>query len=768
LAAEGSTTPGRDGAAPIDERYRALIENAYEIILEVDLQGQLLYANPTGKEITGYATDEVVGKSVFEYIHEEDRSDVMQIFHDSVVADRPGRAIYRYRHKDGRWRWLESAGRPYRGPGGARRVVIHSRDVTERVEAERALREQEERYRALAENVDDLIVELDEQGHYAYLSPNFLQSSGYAPAELIGRSPELHVHPDDWPAVRAAIEQGLAAGRAARVEYRARNARGHWAWIEAALRPLPARDGRPHLTAVCRDVTARKTAEEANASLAIALDGASDAVLVADARGTIRFANAAFAALVGQPASELLGRPVAVLAELGGGRLAGPLSAAMTGLRQGDQWTHTTEGRAIEGRIVHRRATVTRAADAQGRVTHFIASVRDISREVELEHELRQTQKLEALGTLAGGVAHDFNNLLTGILGYASMLRTGLRQEAEVREAAEVIESAALRGAELANQLLGFAGRGPQRSSLVDVHAVIRDVTRLLGRTIPRNVRVHERLGARRATIEGDRGQIQQVLLNLALNARDAMPHGGDLRFETEVEEREASADAPSRQLVVRVSDTGTGMSKTVQARIFEPFFTTKPPGQGSGMGLSVVYGIVTRHGGGVSAQSEEGAGTVFRLALPLVDQPREAEHSRPGELVRGSGRILVVDDEPAVRRVIARMLESLGYAVVALGDGREAVDYFRTRGAVLDLVIVDLDMPGMGGEECFRRLRELDPDVRVLVSTGLGPAGAVESLLAAGARGYLGKPYLMAQLSDAVARALAVDESACEDGRSG
>lgn len=393
-----------------------------------------------------------------------------------------------------------------------------------------------------------------------------------------------------------------------------------------------------------------------------------------------------------------------------------------------------------------------------GSVSTVVVS-RDVTRRERSEAEIRQAQRLEAVGTLAGGVAHDFNNLLVGILGHASLLKHGEAGEAERREAVDVIEAGARRAAELTQQLLGFAGRGRRGLERVDVHAAIEDVTRLLARTISRNVDVSLVLAAPDPYVIGDAAQVQQVLLNLALNARDAMPDGGRLVFETRALPAEPRTGTPPR-IEIAVRDTGTGIPDTLRERIFEPFFSTKPTGSGSGMGLAVVYGIVTAHHGTVRAEAAEPHGSVFRIALPSAGpaQPAPAPALRAEPLGdgfrHGRGRILVVDDEPAVRSLAERMLRRLGYEVASAADGVEALEVVDGTGA-FDLVILDLDMPRMGGAECFRELRARQPEARVLVSTGFGHPHVIDTLLATGLRGIVPKPYSLEQLARAIGDAL-------------
>jgi PAS domain S-box-containing protein len=380
----------------------------------------------------------------------------------------------------------------------------------------------------------------------------------------------------------------------------------------------------------------------------------------------------------------------------------------------------------------------------------------------KLELQLAQSQKLEAIGRLAGGVAHDFNNLLTSVLGHASLIRASRFTGTEEREAARTIEMAAERGAALTRQLLGFARQGNYQSVALDLNRVVQETIDLLSRTVDKRIEIAHGPTPGPAVITGDPGQIQQVVLNLALNARDAMPKGGRLDFslsEVTIDQSycRVQPDArPGRCWVLTVSDTGVGMPRDVRDRIFEPFFTTKPEGKGSGMGLAMSYGIVKSHGGWIVVDSVVGQGTMMHIYLPISAQrltPDPPVRVDAGE--KGTACILFADDEEAVRRAAARQLSSLGYRVHLAVDGNEALELYRSRPREFDLVMLDLTMPRLDGAGCFAELRRFDPNVRVVLSTGYGQTEVVQRCLSEGLNGFLEKPYRTDELGEAVRRAL-------------
>lgn len=386
------------------------------------------------------------------------------------------------------------------------------------------------------------------------------------------------------------------------------------------------------------------------------------------------------------------------------------------------------------------------------------------TRELEVAHAeqrraedaQRQSQKLESIGLLAGGVAHDFNNLLVGILGYADVLAAEALPGSVTEEAARTITQAAQRAAGLTRQLLALARLGQHRKERVDVHAMVGEAVGLLGRTLDKSIRLETRLVASRHHVLGEPGQLQQVIVNLAVNARDAMPEGGVLTLETETVEVDAAAAvpglAPGAYLTLTVADTGVGIPPQNLERIFEPFFTTKADGRGSGLGLATAFGIVKGHGGTVRVYSELGVGSRFVAYLPLLAGGEAREEPVEPPAPRGSGVVLVVDDEELVRRTAARVLTSLGYEPVLVAGGREALDWLARPPVAPVAVLLDLAMPGMDGGTCFRELHARHPGLRVIVSSGFSRNDRAEALLAEGAVGFVQKPYRTAELARALA----------------
>lgn len=392
------------------------------------------------------------------------------------------------------------------------------------------------------------------------------------------------------------------------------------------------------------------------------------------------------------------------------------------------------------------------------------AFARDIRERKELELRLRQSEKMEAIGQLAGGIAHDFNNQLMGIMGYADLLSREVADDPNLAELVHNILLAVTRSAELTAQLLAFSRKGKYLSEPVDLHQIVREVASILAHSIDKRITIHHELGAARAHTIGDHSQLQSAILNLALNARDAMPNGGTLLFTSENTELDGSFQCehgfpvvPGPYVKLSIADTGTGMSPEVQRRMFEPFFTTKAKGKGTGLGLAAVYGTVKNHRGAIRIHSKPNMGSKLELFLPVGAETLDSQHPREAGVssVARSANIMVVEDEPQLRDVARRMLESLGYAVTTFESGDQAVRYFETEHANVDLVILDMVMPVMSGRETFRLLREIAPNVKALLASGYSLDGDAQAILDDGVLGFIQKPYGREALGEFLRKAL-------------
>ena len=421
-----------------------------------------------------------------------------------------------------------------------------------------------------------------------------------------------------------------------------------------------------------------------------------------------------------------------------------------------------------DGSNVALELSVSLLEDQDGLPMGYRGVLRDVSERKKTEEEkhkletqLQQAQKMESIGTLAGGIAHDFNNILMGIQGNASLMLLKIDSEHPNYEKIKNIEKYVQNGTELTKQLLGFARRGKYLIKATDLNEVIKKSSLLFSRT-KKEIRVHTELYENLWTAEVDRGQIEQVLLNLYVNAWQAMSNGGDLYLQTKNVILNRSyvkpyKVEPGRYVKISVSDTGVGIDKETQERIFEPFFTTKEMGRGTGLGLASVYGIIKSHGGYINVYSEKERGTVFTIYLPASEKEVLIEKKgAPAALIKGNGTILLIDDEKMILDVGLELLEELGYTVLSAMSGQEAIDVFQKDQDNIDLVIMDMIMPGMGGGETFDRLKEINPGVKVLLSSGYSINGQATKILRRGCDGFIQKPFNMNQLAEKVQKILA------------
>ncbi|MGH7562212.1 MAG: PAS domain S-box protein [Gemmatimonadales bacterium] len=645
-------------------------------------------------------------------------------------------------------------------------AVLRERDALERRLAADRTRA---RTRLMLDAALDAVIAIDDHGHITEWNPQSQAIFGWGRDEVLGRELAETIIPEPMrEAHREGLARYLALGEARvlnqRLEMDALTRNGDLIPVELAITPIAQPEGKVGFSAFLRDISSRRAAEaalresEERYRAAFEQAGVGMAELGPDAR-YLRV-NRTFCEIVGYDAEELVGHPLSTVTHP-----ADVLQEqeVFTQVAAGDLASVSRERRYLrkDGTGVWAQVTLSPVRDGTGAVAHLLKVTQDITARKRLEEELRQSQKLDAVGRLAGGVAHDFNNLLTGIIGYADLLRQASDASPQLRQDAEAILLAARRGADLTRNLLTFARRSATRAEPVDLHATILEVVELLERTFDRRIEIRLKLSARPSTLLGDHSQLANSVLNLALNARDAMPQGGSLAFATSVQMLEADfcsrhADlTPGRHLVLTVSDTGIGMPPETVARAFEPFFTTKPPGKGTGLGLAMVYGTIKAHRGLVTVASQPGAGTTFTVYLPLTADEVKAPATNAARPVRGAGRVLLVDDEQVIRDLARRMLERVGYTVETAGNGVEAVERVRQAGAPYDVIVLDWNMPRMGGREACRAIRAVRPDARIVLASGVAETAMPEDLARDGFSGVVQKPYNLAELSRVVAEQL-------------
>jgi two-component system cell cycle sensor histidine kinase/response regulator CckA len=539
-------------------------------------------------------------------------------------------------------------------------------------------------------------------------------------------------------------------------------------WIEGWADPTAEPDGSILWHGFLMDVTERKAieeerrrADEALRRLAAAVEQAPVSILITDGTGVIEYVNPAFERTTGYLAAEVLGQTPRMLKS--GEHDPDFYRRIWETISAGEVWSGRIVNRAKGGVLFTEDAVIAPVKGAGGVVRNYVAVKRDITDQLKLQTQLFESQKLESIARLAGGIAHDFNNLLTVILGCTEVLRQDLASgmPANVDDVEEV-RTAGERARELTRQLLAFARRQVIEPVSLDLTAMIRNSEKLLRRVLNEDIVLEVALQPDLWSVRCDPGQLEQILLNLVVNARDAMAHGGVLRIETsnqevtDAQESLHSGISPGPYVRLAIHDSGIGMSPEVKARLFEPFFTTKPVGKGTGLGLATVHGIVKQSGGFIRAESEPGYGTTFEILLPRArdagSAPRDVE-AIPAR--RGGETVLLVEDDPHVRSVTARTLLSDGYQVLVASNGIEALELVSSHRGPLDLLLTDVIMPGVDGRKVAEAIRSQWPDLRVLYVSGhahdvLGDRGALDPGI-----DLLPKPYTPASLLARVGAAL-------------
>jgi PAS domain S-box-containing protein len=644
-------------------------------------------------------------------------------------------------------------------------------DAVAMMRAEEAQRAGERRYRTLVESATDAVVCTDDTGRITLFNPAAERIFGYAGDEVLGREASVLAP----PAVAgrnggdiAGVLARAAPGVESTLELEARRKNGETFPVELSL-SASAEGSRHSITAVIRDIGARHRAEEEIRKLYRAVEQSPVSVIVTDVRGDIEYVNPFFCEVTGYSREEVLGKNPKLLKS--GAQSAEFYAELWETITSGRQWHGEFENRGKDGRCFREVAVISPVHDTTGRVTHFIAVKRDVTAERAHEQALEasrvqmtQVQKAEAIARLAGGIAHDFNNLLTVIIGRGDVALKHLAADGPQRHAVLEILKAAQRAAGLTRQLLAYSRRQVLEPRVLDLNFVLRDLSEMLVRLIGEDIELTLDLAPELGRVRVDRGQIEQVVMNLAVNARDAMPAGGKLTLSTSDEELSAGLQrgdvrpVPGLYVRLAVSDTGIGMSQEVIARVFEPFYTTKTLGKGTGLGLSVVYGIVKQSGGYIWAESVEGSGTVFEVFLPraVAEAPEPPAPAAPPASQRIGACVLVIEDNDEVRELTREILESAGYRVIEAAGAEAALRMAEEHAGAIDLLLTDVVMPGLTGPELAARLSRVRPGVKVLFTSGYtADVMGVQHVLEGGFA-FLPKPARPAELLARVAGVLA------------
>jgi len=747
--------------AESEAKYKDLFENANDMIYTQDLHGSYTSANTGVTRILGYTEQEFVHLDFRDIVHPDYLSVTEENFWKKVRdgIDVTGPYEILVWSKDRTPVWLEILSRLVRR--NEEPVGIHgiARDISERKRFEQALKASEEKYRTVLQSSPNPIVVYDQSGLVTYVNPAFEKTFEWDQQELVGKTINYVPEEENPQAVRTMnlLYQGIDVPS---FDTRRLTKKGKILDIQINAALLTDAQGLPAGSVVTLfDITERKLMEKALRSSEegkrLLIEESPIGIgIIQDTK--YAYVNPALLKIMGcHELEELVDQPFQVFMAHGDGDFIQLIDETRP---DGQAHRESYQVKAIRGNGEYVDLSVwPKRSDYLGKPAIF-AFILDVTEENTLKSQLMHAQKMEAIGILAGGVAHDFNNLLQVVLGYAQLLLTRATPDSREYDSLTKIHSAALRGAKLVKELLTFGRKTEMRPCPLDINHEIREITVLLEGTIPKMISIELMLAEDPSIVVADPTQVEQILMNLALNAKDAMPDGGKMLIQTENVALEESycrthlGARPGNYLMISVSDTGHGMAQEELEHIFEPFYTTKDVGKGTGLGLSMVYGIVKQHSGYISCESQPGAGTTFRVYLPAV----EREENRTNRLVwkpdnggpkGGTETILMVDDEDMVLAMGSDSLRQEGYSVLTASNGQDALDIFQEHRDRLALVTLDLIMPEMGGKKCLQELLRIDPRARVLIVSGQADENIVRDVMELGASGFVKKPYQLNEL---------------------
>jgi PAS domain S-box-containing protein len=785
----------------LENRYKPIMELTNQLFYEWDLaSGKMEWAGAI-ENLTGYTQEEFNLTDIVkwkEMIHPEDRKNAVENLYNARSQFAKYRADYRFFNKNGGYNYVEDEGNFFRDEGGQNiRMLGTIRDISERKKSEwllqkahkelqnsntelerrvqqrtseltaanQKLLKSEERFRTIFEYVTIGMCVRSIEGRYLVVNRSLCAMFGYSEEELLTLSYFDLICPEDAQYLSQKLEELLAGKQSAEIyEVRFRHKNGQTVWALVGNYLLHDSAGHPqHFIAHLQDITRRKRDETQFKRLYAAIEQIADGVIITNPKGVIEYVNPAFGHVTGYASDEAVGmephffdrdrKNNAVYTEI--------RDTLITGTMWTGRLTHDKKGE-----LVLMEASISPIYGAKGQNIGYVAIIRDITDKQRLENRLKQAQKMEAIGTLAGGIAHDFNNILGGIIGCSEMALLEISPESIAYSDLEKVVEAGMRAKRLIKQILMFSRQSESEMVPLNLSAFLKETINFLRASFSTNIDIRLNIPQKIGAILADPVQMQQVMMNLFVNAQHAMQtHGGILEVtlgEITIGPDENNMQTelkPGDYVQLTVGDTGRGIRGEIIERIFDPFFTTKKVGEGTGLGLSVVHGIVKKHGGTITAYSQLGRGAIFHVFIPLLKEGAVESHKPHridmAPLPKGNERILLVDDERLLFDVIPRMLTELGYKIVAKSSGTEAYRVFQDKPESFDLVITDQTMPDMTGIMLSKKIKQLRSDIRIILCIGFSQTLTSNQLESYGIMATLHKPIVRADIAHAIRRVL-------------
>jgi len=699
--------------------FNAMAENSHELLIELDIDLTYIYCSPNVESVCGFKVEDLIKRNLLDLVQDADRLRLMALYKELRETPRTFSGVeFNSMSKAGDLMVYEITGIPlYTREGKLRGFLALLRNVTEQKSARKKLENSRNLLMTSVESIPFEFFSLNAVG--VVTLQNRISRDGYW-GEMVGENidrieyPAKHI--PDWSRM---LEEGRN-GRLVDREWKTM-CDDSLCYYRTILSPIMEEREVSGLVGFNIDITERKTAQSQLLRVSAAVDQVQETILLTDLEGNLTFANPAFSVISGYQPEQYLGRsPFEILRSTDGEK---PLQGKeVESVFSYDVWQSRIHNQRIDGTEYVEDVTISPIRSASGEIVQFVCVGRNITEELKYEKQLMHAQKMEAIGTLAGGIAHDFNNILSSITGYTQLVQDDLDPGSEAGENIEQVLIAAGRAEKLVKQILLFSRRDEQIPFPVDVVSLIQEVTSLLRSAIPSSIKVSCFLRSENSCIMADPTQLHQVILNLCTNAVDAMREsGGELKISFDGLARipacvADSASHAEKWSCLEVEDTGTGIPQEIQGKIFDPFFTSKPMDQGTGMGLSVVHGIVEELRGHVLFDSTPGKGTIFRVYLPVGAIDEELSPENVTNFEESGGTILLVDDEHAILQMEQRRLSRDGWKVLTASSGKEALDILM--GKRISAVVTDLKMPEMDGETLCREIRRLYPDVSVILAT--------------------------------------------------